>query len=388
MRFKVLWIDDEYEKQLDLIGDAEQDGIDIFPFKSSEEGMAELERDLYKFHAVILDAKVKKQKGDNVSGLAGLAASRDRLIEINREVYLPYFIFTGQPDYMTNEMFRESYGDYYIKGTDNQRLFDSIREKVENKTEYIIQRDYYEAFEICDTYFDRDIKKTLLNILSSVKQPLQKFDDELYFTQIRIVLESIFRVANKFGLLHDNCIVGGKVNLSESSLFLSGEATKHSNVNVKCAKRHFPRIISDATRNILFITGAASHTIDPDLKNNLNLQEYRAFTNSPYMLYSLTYQLLDILMWFRNYVSQNPDPEENKKLWVDEVKPDGGWISGKVVRIADNGFGTFQPDTGGATISIIPYKVKEYGLVLEQPIEVVIKIEGNKNLIQEIRILN
>jgi hypothetical protein len=58
-----------------------------------------------------------------------------------------------------------------------------------------------------------------------------------------------------------------------------------------------------------------------------------------------------------------------------------------VGRIADNGYGTFQPENGGSTISIIPSKVKEYGLAQEQPIEVVIKTEGNKNLIQEIRIL-
>lgn len=82
MRYKVLWIDDEYKKQESLIGDAEQDGIDIFPVESHEEGMEELEKNP-NYHAVILDAKVKHKKDDTVTNLNGLRASRDFLIEYN-----------------------------------------------------------------------------------------------------------------------------------------------------------------------------------------------------------------------------------------------------------------------------------------------------------------
>ena len=113
MRIKVLWIDDEYKKQSDVIGDAEQDGIDIIPFESHEEGIEALMSNIKGFHAVILDAKVKKGRYDTVTGLSGLTASRDKLIEINNQgTYLPSFIFTGQPDYMDNDMFSETYGEY------------------------------------------------------------------------------------------------------------------------------------------------------------------------------------------------------------------------------------------------------------------------------------
>ena len=112
MKYKVLWIDDDCNTTgRDFIGQAEQDEVDITAFESHEEGIAFLEKNLNSFHAVILDAKVKHKKDDTVIGLDGLRASRDRLIELNNKVDLPYFIFTGQPDYQTNEVFKESYGE-------------------------------------------------------------------------------------------------------------------------------------------------------------------------------------------------------------------------------------------------------------------------------------
>lgn len=381
MRIKVLWIDDEYKKQTDVIGDAEQDGIDLIPFESHEEGMAALMSDIRGFHAVILDAKVKKSKDDTVTGLSGLTASRDRLIELNKDgIYLPYFIFTGQPDYMDNEMFSQSYGSYYIKGIDNQNLFNRIKDSVKNKDEYVIQNDYQKVFNICDKYFDIESKSLLTNVLLSISKPQNSFSDELYFTQLRIILEKIFRLANKFGWLHDKCLLGGRVNLTESSLFLAGEPTKH--LNVFCTKKHFPKIIAEGVKNILFVTGAASHTADPDYKNNLDLQAYREIIKSPYLLYSLTYQLLDTIIWLDVYHKVQSDYALNVSYWAEQSLSD--LVIGKVTRIADNGYGTFLPNNETKTLSILPTFVTEHKLSEGQVIKVRTKIDGIKTLITEI----
>jgi hypothetical protein len=381
MRIRVLWIDDEYKKQTDVIGDAEQDGIDLIPFESHEEGMSALMSDIKGFHAVILDAKVKKNKVDTVTGLSGLAASRDRLIELNQEgIYLPYFIFTGQPDYMDNDTFKESYGKYYIKGIDNQNLFDKIKDCVEKKEEYLIHRDYKRVFDFCNKHFDVETKKTLTNILQSIRKPQSSFSDELYFTQLRVVLERLFRLANKIGWLHDKCLLGGKVNLTESSLFLAGENTKH--LNVYCTVKHFPKIIAEGVKNILFVTGAASHTSDPDFKNNLDLQAYRQLIKSPYLLYSLAYQLLDTMIWFDEYLKEKSDYSLNVSYWVEEKMSD--LVIGKVTRIADNGYGTFLPNNDFKTLSILPSLVNEHKLIEGQDIKVSTKKDGVKTLITEI----
>ncbi|MFW6210723.1 MAG: hypothetical protein ACOC4H_01240, partial [bacterium] len=128
------------------------------------------------------------------------------------------------------------------------------------------------------------------------------------------------------GLLHDKCIPGGAVNLTDSSYFLAGQDTKHCKVS--CSKTHFPKIIANAVKNILFITGGASHTTEADPNENINVQEYREIIQTPYLLFSLTFQLMDVLIWFNEYRKQNPDYRLNKNLWEDI-----GWLKGEVVKI-------------------------------------------------------
>ena len=315
MKYNVLWIDDDCNTTgRDFIGAAEQDDVDITAFESHEEGIAYLEKNLANFHAVILDAKVKYKKEDTLTGLEGLIASRDRLIELNNKVDLPFFIFTGQPDYQTSEVFRQTYGKFYIKGEDDERLIEDIIKRIEEKEDYILKKEYKNVFEVCtEKYIGKDSEKHLLQILTSIRNPNHQFDDELYFTPIRIILENMFRDANRIGLLNDACIDKGKVNLTESSMFLSGIQTNY--LKLKCKKTHFPKLISDAVRTILFVTGAASHTTDPNIKNNINLEEYRKSINTPYLLYSLTFQLIDVLVWYKEYKNLNSNYGTNVSYW-------------------------------------------------------------------------
>ena len=301
-------------------------------------------------------------KNDIVVGLSGFTASRDKLIAMNNKgLTMPFFIYTGYPDDMNIRDFEELYGKPYIKGNDNQKLLDAIKESVLNKEEFLVQSEHKQVFKVCDKYFDPSTRKHLTQILLSLKKPNQDFDDELYFTQVRIILESAFRVANKFGLLHDACAAGGKLNLTECSLFLAGEPTKH--LKVSCKKRHFPKLIAEAVKNIIFITGAASHTIDPDIKNNLDLKDYRARLNTPYLLYSLSFQIMDILIWFDSYLSENDNYQENKSFWGDDM------TEGKITKI-ENGYGTFLPNNETRTLSVFPKMIQKHGLIEGQKIKV------------------
>jgi hypothetical protein len=379
MKYNVLWIDDDCNTAgRDFIGQAEQDGVDITAFESHEEGIAFLEKNLFNFHAVILDAKVKYKKDDTVIGLEGLRASRDRLIQLNNKVDLPYFIFTGQPDYQKNELFKESFGQFYIKGEDNEKLILDLINRIENKEDSILQNEYKRVFDVCtEKYIGTESKKHLIKILASIKKPNEIFDDELYFTQIRIVIESIFRAANKFGLLHNACISNGKVNLTESSLFLAGKETLH--LNVRSMISHFPKLIADFVQSILFITGAASHTTDPEIKNNIDILTYRKTIQTPYLLYSLTFQLMDVLIWFKEYVDLNPNIEKNKKNWIntESIFNNEVWIHGTIINIAKNGYGTFKPDSDSRTISIIPKMMSDYNFKEKDKVKVTTKLDNS-----------
>lgn len=311
MNIQVLWVDDEYKE--DFVSFAEQEGIDIRHLKSAQEGKEELQRNRHSYHAVILDAKGILNKDDQKTGLDGLRTIRDYLIELNANDYLPNFIFTGQPDYQTNELFRESFGEFFTKGRDEQLLLDKVKDAVLKKDEYVIHRNHKRVFEGVKNLLNNELHAYLTDLLISQNKQINSIDDKLHFTQLRIILEHLFRAANKSGLLHDKCILGGKVNLTESSFFLAGEDTKYA--GVKNDIPHFPRLIANAVKDIIFITGAASHTSDPEIEKNINLQEYRSQVRTPYLLYSLTFRMLDIIVWFDYYLKINSNYSKNVAQW-------------------------------------------------------------------------
>lgn len=393
---KVLWIDDEYKKQDTVISDAELSGINIIPFESHEEGINYLEANLDSIDAIILDAKVKDNKDDETTNLEGLRKSRDYINSLPIKIRPPYFIFTGQPDYMESDMFIESYGDPYIKATDNEKLFADIKAAVIDRPNAKIRALHPKVFELFKNGFiDKEYEKHLLKILATINSDDLTFDDELYFNQLRQMLEVAMRRANEAGLLHDKCINDkGEVILQLSSIFLSGKYVKA--IDVKCNKNHFPEIISNHVREILDITNIGSHA-DKDEKNDseANLKEYRKMLNTPYLLYALTFKLMDVLLWFSEYIKENNNIELNKSLWVDTSTPtetivsvEQNWIEGTVTRIAENGWGTFIPNGSTESISIPPNMVRDHSIEEFQKIDVVTKPspDGTKTHIESIRI--
>ncbi|MCA6412981.1 MAG: hypothetical protein IM601_12810, partial [Cytophagales bacterium] len=303
--YKVLWFDDEFDELLLIKETAAINDISLHGFSNAEEGVAELEKNYLIYDAVIADGlffNKPGQSGDSVKDTALFSVAR-AIDKLSDKKVMPWFILSGQSSF-TKEKNR------YAEGYKNNKVYDKtsqdhldllwndVKREADLQPETQIKHDYAKAFELCQAkYIGKAALKPLMQILKSVREPNSSFDDELYFTQIRIILELMFRATNTIGLLHDRCVDGGKVNLSESSLFLSGVATKH--LGVSCKKAHFNKIISESVKSIIFITGAASHTVDPEIKNNINLTDYRQSVNTPYLLYSLTFQLLDILIWFK-----------------------------------------------------------------------------------------
>ena len=70
-------------------------------------------------------------------------------------------------------------------------------------------------------------------------------------------------------------------------------------------------------------------------KNNIDLQEYRKQVKSPYLLYSLAFQLLDVIIWFDEYLKTNNDYDYNKSLWLQDMSKI--YIEGEICKDA-NGY--------------------------------------------------
>lgn len=311
MEYNVLWIDDEYKRQKDFIGYAEQEDINITAFESHEEGIQHLEKELNAYHAVILDAKVLKNQNDRRPGLQGLTASRDKLIQLNEKVYLPWFIFTGQPDYTDSRDFREIFGDFYIKGTDNETLLNDIKEAIEQKEEFILQKKYEMVFEVCTPeYHLEDIHGRVMEVLKSLEASPDGINTKDLFNPLRKIVEKLFAAFNKFDLLPDE-VHNGNGSINKSCNFLSGK-----NDDYEIHTEILPPVITRTLWNSLQIIQDASHA---DEKLHLKVDEHVQELNTGFLYKGIVYQLLDVLVWFKRFIDTNPE----KNNWTALNPPSG-----------------------------------------------------------------
>lgn len=116
-----------------------------------------------------------------------------------------------------------------------------------------------------------------------------------------------------------------------------------------------------------YIIQDASHG-DGELR--LRVDQYLKGAQSDYLYRSCVYLLFDLLLWFKDYMNNNIDKGLNKSRWKSKLIS-GDWIKGSVIRIAENGWGTFQPDNASITISIPPKMVCDNSLSENDHIKVI-----------------
>jgi hypothetical protein len=376
-QYSVLWLDDEFDV-LDLIyEDAAENGISLVGYKSAEEGVLALENTIFKYDAILVDGNFYSKKahtGDNVSALAFGEVAK-WLNQNQNSKKLPLFVLSGQTNFTsgTNELtalfdVKKVYEKQRIE--DLHQLWLDIARAADEQPDTQVRHKYSKMLEACDSLDPAgESSFILLQILKNVHTSTP-IDDELYYNQLRIVLEKLFRVANRYGLLHDKCISNGRVNLNASSLFMAGKAFEK--LQIKCAVAHFPLLIANHVRNVLDVTNAASHTDDNNNDNRNTLTYYRGTVQTPYLLYSLTFALMDVIVWFELYVKDNNNVEQNRRYWIDtavELLPGlDSEMLGTVIKTATNSFAFFKPNNGEGSSYIPSNIVKEH------------KLEGNEKV--------
>lgn len=320
---KVLWLEDEFDqpKLQGTIVKAQKNGFIIDNCKTAQEFLDKIDKK--EWDAIILDV-IGKRNTESELGQDGFDLVFDKVLADYKDE--PWFVFSGQTEITKKDsnirgrlLARHSMRSFakvlYVKGENNDELFEDIKSAVEDKPKWKIRQRYSSVFEACtEKYIGDSVINELTDILLDIHGH-KEINPKVYFTQLRIILEYVFRAANKIGLLHDVCIDGnGKVNLTESSHFLAGELANL--LHVKCLKAHFPKILADNIKNLLFVTGGASHTTVVEDKDIINFQSYTNDVKTPYLLYSLTYIICDVLIWYKQYADTNSDVSINKSLWI------------------------------------------------------------------------
>jgi hypothetical protein len=341
--YKALWIDDEYH-QLEAIKE-DFIGFDIMTYgiTNSKDAIEEIKNNYFKYDAIILDGKflIDNETDSTIDDTAfGFVAKEiEKLADAGK--ITPWYIYSGQPSFVEEknsvvELFNNPFSKGKIFDKNSKSDFNILCKLIKTNAHQIdaikIRRQYNEAFEVCSQkYIGQEAYQVLYEIVQSIYKVDSELQDKLYFTQIRIILEKLFRASNKHGILDDKCVgkhSDGKVNLSESCLFMSGIPTKY--LGVIPLKAHFPKIIAHNVKNILFVTGAASHTSDPEIDKNLNLSEYRKSIKTNFLLYSLLFQLMDVLIWFKNYIDKR-DLNPSEVVGRLEIDSDGNYHIGDCI---------------------------------------------------------
>lgn len=185
--------------------------------------MEELDRNLNSWDAVILDAKMFDESEDETPKLDGLRKAIRHIDQLSMKKSIPYFISTGQPDLMDNDTFSQSFGHFYVKEKDDLELIDKLKEAIDSTPRRQVQSLYSDAIEQLSKIAP-DAKEAILDIFEAMHFPdmHKDFKPVLYYNQLRQILESVFRVANKVEIIPDVCIQNDVVNLNQCYHYLSG----------------------------------------------------------------------------------------------------------------------------------------------------------------------
>jgi len=368
----ILWIDDEHEALSGTKGRAKRNGINLIAFKSLNGGMSELERNYPFYDGVLLDAKFLENEDDTegTEDTYNVHRAKEQLLQLKKKFEI--FVLTGQAEAYEDKTFKQAFTKVYKKGSDTEidRLFADIKEAAAGQEDTQLRHAYKRVFDVCtEKYIGEYAGQDILNLL--------KVDDESnidnHFNAIRKIVEDLFSAFHKFNLLPAE-FVTPNVALNQSSIFLSGQEQNERTDAVYKQHKHLEEThltpqISYYLRSILAVTQSGSHRSSID-------HHVRAVKTS-FLLKSVFFQLLDVLVWFKMYVDSNPKIENWEVIestTESRETEDIELIQGKVINInPQKGFAFFKPDALGDNAFIPPHLVKTHSLQDEMNIQVEIE---------------
>jgi cold shock CspA family protein len=358
--YNILWIDDKHEELPALHRTAVDYGIKLFPYKSMNGGCEELEKNYSMYDAILLDAKFFENE-DDVPGSEDtkwVHRTKDRILQLDKK--FEYFILTAQAKTYASEEFNNAFQNVYEKGISDaeDELFSRLVIAAESQTDTQLRHKYQRVFNVCT---EKYIGEYAAQDLFSIFKENDNVGIDKHFTSIRKIIEDIFTACNKFQLLPIE-FVSPTVSLNPSSKFLCGQ---NQHENTKAILKQFilnqdsylPKVIAGYLKNILSITQPGAHRseIDAFIKNQ----------KTPYLFQSVLYQLLDLLIWFKEYVDSHPTPENWKIINEVEKTNDPVWsVEGTIINYSPaKGFAFLKPTDGTPNIFIQPNHIVEHNLI-------------------------
>lgn len=352
--YNILWIDDEHEGISGFKGDAKLNGIKLVSFKSLNDGISELKKNFPIYDGVILDAKFFENE-DDIKGsedTENVFRANEQLLSLEEKKF-EIFVLTGQAEAFDDNTFKKVFKKVYRKGIDSdiEKLFIDIKSAADNHIDTQIRHKYNRVFDVCtERYLGETAAHDLLELFAYEGNGTSKLN------HIRKIIEDLFQAFGKYELVPKSFLYP-KLSLTEISKFLSGEKTIENFENFKLNEESIlPAQISHYLKNIILSTHDGSHRGNIDAHIN--------YLKTPYLFKSLLFQLLDVLVWFKQYVDQKPITKNwqvlddfNKSIYEEY------WIEGTVINYnSSKGFAFLRPLNNDENTFIPPHLVKQFEL--------------------------
>ena len=384
-KYNVLWIDDQHEFLSALHKTAKDFGIELFPFKSMNGGVKELEKNISQFDAVLLDAKFFENEDDEPGSedTKWVHMTKDKIRDLDKS--LSYFVLTGQANTYASPEFNNAFPNVFEKGRDKDedKLFQMLVEACQNRELTKLKIKYPAPFAVCtEPYLGSKHFNRLLELILNIENPQDIKVAQDMLNPIRKIIEAIFAMLNEIGIIPDPIFHGdGWINGCRTFL-----ANRHNEFKIE--EGLIPPIISENFYRLLKITQDGSHNEG----HNLGVDAYMANCKNNYLYLSVVYLLLDILDWTKRFLDENPDKDKNLLKWnakenTYKANLNHSFMLGTVSSIKENGWGTFKPFNGEKTIGIPPTLVQANRLKEQETIEVLPmpSPDGTKTFIKEIK---
>lgn len=302
-KYRVLWVDDEFEIQESIVRVFAENDIDLLSYacKSAEKALLLLQNH-EMFDAVLLDARFFEKEDSKDVNTTGLSLIHTRLQELKSENYLPTFIYTGQPDLIDKGTFKETYSPFYKifdknKELDRDELLNSVLEEIPKRSETRIRIKYKDVFSICDPKygFPDTFEKDLLKHCFYIETREGKNDD--VFNSTRKIMASFFKVCTDINLTP---IGVGPIDNYESN--------------------DRPKFLCQGGRIQKLVPIYAQNLIDTFSIMQEGSHQYKGVVETvkkgenPFLLITLIYTVFSSLVWLKNFIDAHPDVEKTLEI--------------------------------------------------------------------------
>ena len=169
------------------------------------------------------------------------------------------------------------------------------------------------------------INSILLDILLPLHytEKQSSFKPIHHYNQLRQLVEYLFRACHKVGLIPDQCIPNGIVNLNQCSIYLAGKNAEKAGVRYgEPGERVIPEYIEAIIRSVLDFGNVHSHTVELDAEDTIKIENILRSSQSKYLIFGLTLQLCEAITWFAKYISEHDDKEVNLLYCQGLIKDD------------------------------------------------------------------